>query len=170
MPPMYCNIHYATSLLFPLSRTYSEHDNTLLVCNKQWYVPSWTFYWCCDVDLYHPVWGCIIMLFDLFIFLSWPMWWTCAFTPTQPVSWQLECTCTHCSTFSLIGKHMLQDLVRNFVTCYPCRYLSSPFFHSFSPIYSEHNTLLVWYVTKLNNLLVLWWYRPSSDRLHDHVV
>ena len=33
----------------------------------------------------------IIMLFDSFIFLSSPsMWWTCAFTPTQRVSWLLE--------------------------------------------------------------------------------
>ena len=29
---------------YSLSLLYSEHDNTQLVCNKQWYVESQTFY------------------------------------------------------------------------------------------------------------------------------
>ena len=41
---------------YSLSPIYSEHDNTQLVCNKQWYVQSWIFYWCCDdVDIHQSV-------------------------------------------------------------------------------------------------------------------
>ena len=41
---------------YSLSLLYSEHDNTRLVCNKQWYVQIWTFYWCSDnVDLHQTV-------------------------------------------------------------------------------------------------------------------
>ena len=49
------HVSYLPSSYF-LSLIYSEHDNTQLVCNKQWYVLSWTFYWCCnDVDIHQTV-------------------------------------------------------------------------------------------------------------------
>ena len=58
-------------------------------------VMMWTF-----ISLW---WGYIIMLFDLFIFLSYSsMWWTCAFTPTQSVSWLLE---WYMYTLSYIATH-----------------------------------------------------------------
>ena len=79
---------YLPSFSYFLSLVYSEHDNTQLVCNKQWYVQCWTFYWCWDNVHVIKLWW---VLFHLFIFLSWHyMWWTCGFTPTQEVSWQLE--------------------------------------------------------------------------------
>ena len=41
---------------YSLSPIYTEHDNTQLVCNKQLYAQSWTFYLCCDdVDLHQSV-------------------------------------------------------------------------------------------------------------------
>ena len=47
---------YLPSSSYFLSLIYSEHGNTQLVCNKQWYVQSWTFYLCCDdVDLHQTV-------------------------------------------------------------------------------------------------------------------
>ena len=46
---------YLHSSSYSLSPIYSEHGNTKLVYHKQWYVQSWTFYWCCDVDLHQTV-------------------------------------------------------------------------------------------------------------------
>jgi len=145
---------------------------TQLLCNKHWYVQSWTSYpW--YVDLHQTV---IIILFDLFIFLSWPMWWTCAFTPTQRVSWLLEWymyTLSYIS--SRIGKHARFS---KGVCHMPPMYIDLPSpSYSLSPIYSElGNTKLVcnkqWYVQSWT----FYWCCDDVDlhqtvmRLHDRVV
>ena len=130
---------YLPSFYF-LSLVYSELDNTQLVFNKQLYVHSWTFYWCLDdVELDQTVMRLHndIMLFDLFIFLSWPsMWWTCAFTPTQPVSWR-NGTYTHCPTFPLIGRHArFSEVVRHVLAPFPPLLIS---FLSFAMGMITHN-------------------------------
>ena len=111
------------------------------------------------------------MLFDLFIFLSWPsMWWTCGFTPTQEVSWQLEWymyTLFYISTNRQSLKVCLA--VRHMLATFPPLLISL--------IYSEHgNTQLVcnkqWYVQSWT----FYWCCDDVDldqtvmRLHNHVV
>ena len=117
-------------------------------------------------------WGYIIMLFDLFIFLSWPsMWWTGPFTPTQQVSLQLE---WYMYTLSYISTHR-QTCKVQWGSSSHANYLPSSYFLSL--VYSEHdNTQLVcnkqWYVQSWT----FYWCCDDVDvdqtvmRLHNHVV
>ena len=113
------------------------------------------------------------MLFDLFIFLSWPsMWWTCGFTPTQRVSWQLE---WYMYTLSFNSTHRHTCNVQWGSSSHASYLPSSSYF--LSPIYCEDdNTQLVcnkqWYV---QSWIFYWcWDKVDLDqtviRLRNHVV
>ena len=133
---------YSLSLLFP------EHDNTQLVYVE--FNILLVFWWCRLWRRY------IIMLFDLFIFLSWLMWWTCWFTPTQIVSWQLE---WYMYTLSYISTHR-QTCKVQWGSSSHASYLPSSY--SLSLLFPEHDNTQQVYV-EFNILLVFWWCRPWSD-------
>ena len=126
---------------------------TQLVCNKQWYIQTWTFYWCCDdVDIHETVMRLCNHVVWL-VYLSWPsMWWTCPFTPTQAVSWQLE---WYMYTLSYISTHR-QTCKVQWGSSSHASYLPSSY--SLSLLFPEHDNTQLVYV-EFNILLVFWWRR-----------